>query len=178
MSAVTSAFAPAHHPRDTLLDQHLSASVLMAVYLIIGCALAMLSVMGLWMNATQQLNATLSTLAYVMTAATPLWFGLGAWVMQRHQRKLRASNRRYDTYVQRHAIAAKHVLAAAPASAADADADTDAPWELQAFWGTARPLPAAIQPAAPRQEVDRPATTPAPAVLQHGRPVSLFGSYQ
>lgn len=178
MSAVTSAFAPAHHPRDTLLDRHLSASVLMAVYLIIGCALAMLSVMGLWMNATQQLSATLSTLAYAMTAATPLWFGLGAWVMQQHQRKLQASNRRYDAYVQRHAITAERVQPATPVTTApDVKGDTDAPWELQAFWGTARPLPAAMPTAAaPLNVVAHSAAMP--TARQHSRPVSLFGMYQ
>lgn len=176
MSAASSAFAPTHHPRDTLLDQHFAASVLMAVYLIVGCALTMLSIMGLWMAATQQLSATLSTLSYACAAAMLLWFGLGAWVMQRHQHKLQASNRRYDAYVQRHAIAAPRMQPAAQATAA---VDADAPWELQAFWSPARPLPAINPPEAALQVATRPVrTTTAVRQRQHPRPVSLFGMHQ
>ncbi|WP_286998350.1 MULTISPECIES: hypothetical protein [Comamonas] len=93
MSAASSAFAPIHSPRDTVLDQHFAASVLVTVYLIVGCALAMLSIMGLWMASTRPLPTTLSLLAYTCAAAMLLWWGWGAWLLQQHQRKLQASHR-------------------------------------------------------------------------------------
>lgn len=90
MSAASSAFAPPHSPRDTVLDQHFAASVLVTVYLIVGCALAMLSIMGLWMAATRPLPSTLSMLAYACAAAMLLWWGWGAWLL--HQRQRQASH--------------------------------------------------------------------------------------
>lgn len=93
MSTASSAFAPIHSPRDTVLDQHFTASVLVTVYLMAGCALAMLSIMGLWMAATRPLPTTLSMLAYACAAAMLLWWGWGAWLLHQHQRKLQASHR-------------------------------------------------------------------------------------
>lgn len=93
MSAASSAFAPIHSPRDTVLDQHFAASVLVTVYLMVGCALAMLSIMGLWMAATRPLPTTLSMLAYACAAAMLLWWGWGAWLLHQHQRKRQASHR-------------------------------------------------------------------------------------
>ncbi|WP_313604306.1 hypothetical protein [Comamonas jiangduensis] len=93
MSAASSAFASIHSPRDTVLDQHFAASVLVTVYLMVGCALAMLSIMGLWMAATRPLPTTLSLLAYACAAAMLLWWGWGAWLLHQHQRKRQASHR-------------------------------------------------------------------------------------
>lgn len=93
MSAASSAFAPIHSPRDPVLDQHFAASVLVTVYLMVGCALAMLSIMGLWMAATRPLPTTLSMLAYACAAAMLLWWGWGAWLL--HQRQ--ASHRHAGT---------------------------------------------------------------------------------
>lgn len=93
MSAASSAFAPIHSPRDPVLDQHFAASVLVTVYLMVGCALAMLSIMGLWMAATRPLPTTLSLLAYACAAAMLLWWGWGAWLLHQHQRKRQASHR-------------------------------------------------------------------------------------
>ena len=93
MSAASSAFASIHSPRDTVLDQHFAASVLVTVYLMVGCALAILSIMGLWMAATRPLPTTLSLLAYACAAAMLLWWGWGAWLLHQHQRKRQASHR-------------------------------------------------------------------------------------
>ncbi len=95
MSAASSAFAPPHSPRDTVLDQHFAASVLVTLYLMVGCALTMLSIMGLWMAATRPLPTTLSLLAYACAAAMLLWWVWGAWLL--HQRKRQASHRHAGT---------------------------------------------------------------------------------
>ena len=97
MSAASSAFAPIHSPRDTVLDQHFAASVLVTLYLIAGCALAMLSIMGLWMAATRPLHTTLSLLAYACAAAMLLWWVWGAWLLHQHQRQRQASHRHAGT---------------------------------------------------------------------------------
>ena len=65
--------------------------MLVTVYLIVGCALAMLSIMGLWIAATRPLPTTLSMLAYACAAAMLLWWGWGAWLL--HQRKRQTSHR-------------------------------------------------------------------------------------
>lgn len=93
MSAASSAFAPIHSSRGTVLDQHFAASVRVTVYLIVGCALTMLSIIGLWMAATHPLPTTLSMLAYTCAAAMLLWWGWGAWLLHQHQRKRQACHR-------------------------------------------------------------------------------------
>ncbi len=97
MSAASSAFAPIHSPRDTVLDQHFAASVLVTVYLMVGCALAMLSIMGLWMAATRPLPTTLSMLAYACAAAMLLWWFWGAWLLHQHQRQRQTGHRHAGT---------------------------------------------------------------------------------
>ena len=97
MSAASSAFAPIPSPRDTVLDQHFAASVLVTAYLMVGCALAMLSIMGLWMAATRPLHTTLSLLAYACAAAMLLWWVWGAWLLHQHQRQRQASHRHAGT---------------------------------------------------------------------------------
>lgn len=197
MSSFTPSAFPALHPRDALLNAHLKSSVLLAIYLIVGCALAVLSLLGV--GYATQLTGLWTWLPYASMAAMVLWFALGGWVITQHQRKLQTTSRTYSNYVQRH-------TRPTPSPATTSLVDVE-PWELRAFWGTApqpaKPVPStATRPhlplsytkvpnsaliprstpaataawdAAAAQDIDVIATIEGHQPL---RPISLFGSAQ
>ena len=200
--STSSAFATSKHPRTALLNAHLQSSVVLAIYLIVGSSLAVLSLIGV--AYTDQLEAEQAWFPYAAMAGMLLWFTAGAWVINHKKRKIEACQQAYSAYVQRHATPTIERPTVESLT-------SDDPWELHAFWGaqqhTARsprtgsshlrnapkawsysqiPAAAQIPRAVPASTAALDGTSPmldfeAIATIEGNRPlrpISLFGSVQ
>ena len=156
------AFPASKHPRVSLLDAHLQSSVLLAVYLIVGCALAVLSLIGV--AYTEQLNGAQALLPYAAMAVMVLWFSLGALVIKKHQRKLDNCHNHYSAYVQRHARPEAERTTVESLT-------SDEPWELQAFWGKQKHCNPIPRPTAQRHTQPTWSSTHIPSAAQTPRAV-------
>lgn len=196
MSSIPYTHPAAQHPRHALMRAHLQSSIGLAVYLIVGGALAVAALIGV--AYAPQLSEPWALLPYVAMVVMVLWFAAGAWLIQKQHDKLQCREQTYSAYVQRHAESY------APTNPEKANAD--APWELHAFWGNTstasmtpaatprgtaaswRPIPAHAQ--TPRSVPSRTMSSKdlmseqefemIASMVEHKalRPISLFGSYQ
>lgn len=183
--------ACAPHPADALLRAHLRSAVLMAIYLTGGVVLTIAAWVGV--GYTEQLRSTWVLLPYALMAAMALWFGLGAWAMQKHQQHVLRCDRSYHAYLQRNTVHRKPTVA---------DLTSDEPSELRAFWShewadavSTQPAHTTAAPAQPTTAMPHAAhadntaghTTQQPlefeliaSMTEHKplRPISLFGAVQ
>ena len=165
MSSTSPAVAASQRPHtDSVFKAHFKASIGLAVYLIVGGALAVVGLMSV--GYAEKFSGTLATLPYMIMFAMVMWFGMGAWLLSHHDRHVQDTTRTYEDHAQRQSVTQR-----APAQ------HTSEPWELRAFWGN-QP---STQRALPNSSTTRSATTtrPASVVRRHvTRPISLFGAYQ
>ena len=158
------------HPRAALLNAHLQSSITLAIYLIVGCALAALSLIGV--AYSDQLHASQTWLPYASMLSMVLWFTLGTWVINYKQCKVNDSHRTYSADVQCHAIAPLERPTVEPLT-------LDEPWELHAFWG-AQPTTSQKQDAAASKLHSQPSWSysniPASAQIPRAIPVSTAAS--
>lgn len=153
-----------------MLNAHLFSATMLAIYLIVGCALAVLSLIGV--AYSEQLSDSQAWLPYAAMTSMVLWFALGGWVIHHKQRKVNDSHHAYSAYVQRHAIA--------PIERPTVESLTsDEPWELHAFWG-AQPNTSQKQDAAASKLHSQPSWSysniPAAAQIPRAIPVSTAAS--
>ena len=182
-----------------MLNAHLFSATMLAIYLIVGCALAVLSLIGV--AYSEQLSDSQTWLPYAAMTSMVLWFALGAWFLHQHQRKLDTCHNTYSSYIQRH-------TSQAIKRPSIESLTSDEPWELQAFWAeqyksrpshnkpthhaqpsvsftkipAAAQIPRAIPPSAAAwdasatlNDIEVIATVEGHRTL---RPISLFGSVQ